>query len=199
MGVPVTTVGIFVGGASRRMGGAPKGLLPLPGPAHETLVARAVRVVREAGLRPVFIGHAPWLGDVAPDVPRWTDRHTGIGPMGGLATLLAQSDGVYAIALACDMPYVTAAMLARLASVETNAAIVAPRMTRGTGWEALCARYHRDRVSSVIEALVASRRYALQAAFDELPVEPLLLGDSEAAALRDWDAPSDVERGGDGS
>lgn len=198
MRVPVTTVGIFVGGGSRRMGGAPKGLLRLPGAAGETLVARAVRVVREAGLWPVFIGQAAWLGDIAPDVPRWTDRYTGIGPMGGLATLIAQSGGAFAIALACDMPYVTAAMLARLASVQTSAAIVAPRMTRGAGWEALCARYERDRVSSVIEALVASKRYALQAVFDQLPVEPLLLGEDETTALRDWDAPSDVERGSDG-
>jgi hypothetical protein len=79
-----------------------------------------------------------------------------------------------------------------------GAAIVAPRMTRGAGWEALCARYDRSRVSRRVDALVASRRYALQAVFDELPVEPLLLADTEAAALRDWDAPSDVEKAGDG-
>jgi hypothetical protein len=45
----VTLAGIFVGGAARRMDGAPKGLLPAPD-TGEALVVRAARCCVEAGI-----------------------------------------------------------------------------------------------------------------------------------------------------
>ena len=49
-------LGIFVGGASTRMGGQPKGLLPAP--TGEPLVSRTIAAGRAAGLAPVLVGAA---------------------------------------------------------------------------------------------------------------------------------------------
>jgi molybdopterin-guanine dinucleotide biosynthesis protein A len=165
----------------------------------ETILARTLRVIHEAGIEPVLVGEAAWLDEAAQRVRRIADRAPGAGPLAGLAALLdeAEDRGVdRVIAIACDMPYVTAALLARLVEADTTRAIVAPRGEREPArWDALFARYERDRVSPVVHELLAARRLSLQAVFDRVEAEPLEVSGAERDLLRDWDEPHDVERG----
>ncbi len=166
-------IGIFVGGRSTRMGGAPKGLLV--GPTGETLLARVMRVAASVG-EVIVVGDASAYGVASiPDDP------PGIGPLGGLRALLA---GGSAIAVACDMPYVEAEHLRALAEHPSRAPIVAAR--RDQRWEPFFARYD----ASVLGALTDSER-SLQRLFAKLsPVELAI----DPHALDDWDTPDDIVR-----
>src|SRR3954471_21517880 len=101
------TIGLFVGGAGKRMGGVAKGLLLAPD-GRETLVARLVRlcgaVAPHASL--YLVGEASAYAELGLQVV--ADEPPGIGPLGGLSGLLlrAQRDGSRAaLALACDLPF----------------------------------------------------------------------------------------------
>jgi molybdopterin-guanine dinucleotide biosynthesis protein A len=173
--------GIFVGGSSRRMGGRAKGLLV--GPSGETIVGRWRRVFEGLGIPVVLVGERPEYATVG--VPVLPDRGAGAGPVAGLVALLAHAER-HAIAVACDMPYVSAALVARLVSAP-DAVAVAPR--REGRWEPFFARYDAPRALAIAEGH-ASR--SLQAVLDALGAVELALTDDEACELRDWDAPPDL-------
>jgi molybdopterin-guanine dinucleotide biosynthesis protein A len=190
--------GIFVGGASRRMGGSPKGLLVAP--SGETILARAIALCEAAELEVVLVGDARAYASVATmqrttAVMSLADEPPGIGPLGGIVALLAHAShrgARHAIALACDMPYVTLELLQRLSRDESDAAVVAPRRHDGAhGWEPLCARYHVARVLPIARARALRGAHALQALLDDAGARELPLATSERAWLRDWDTPSD--------
>jgi molybdopterin-guanine dinucleotide biosynthesis protein A len=177
--------GIFVGGSGTRMGGVSKGLLRTTD--GTTLVERLRRVLTEVGAEVVLVGtddaYAP-LG-----LPGIVDEPPGVGPLGGIAGLLRRAGERPTLAVACDLPYVSAALLDRLARA-APAPIVAPK--RDGRWEPLCARYEPAAVLPVIARLLAARRHALQALLDEARAVALPLTAEEALELRDWDVPGDV-------
>ncbi|MEZ4246903.1 MAG: NTP transferase domain-containing protein [Polyangiales bacterium] len=172
--------GIFVGGASRRMG-RPKGTLCL---GDETLLARAVRVAREAGLEPCLLGEASAYVGLVPDVARVPDAWAGVGPLGGLRALVAE--GEHAIGWAVDMPYVDASILRALASYSSDADVLLPRRSR---WEPLCARWRCAPTAVAIDAAHAEGSYALQPLVARLRAEVFEL---DPRRLDDWDCPEDV-------
>jgi molybdenum cofactor guanylyltransferase len=178
--------GLFVGGAATRMGGAAKGLLPAP--EGGTLIERALRVLHEAGVGDVvLVGRSaayPALGlDALGDEP------AGIGPLGGLVALLRRAAGGSALALACDMPFVTRALVARLISAPF-APVVAPRL--GDRWEPLCARYDAATVLPLAVARASGADHSLQRLLDAAGARALALEPDDARALRDWDRPEDM-------
>lgn len=177
--------GIFVGGAGQRMGGRAKGLLPAP--SGETIVARWCELFAKVAADVVLVGE----GDAyaALGLPRLSDDPPGVGPMGGLSALLAHARGGTAIAVACDMPYVSAGLLLRLRDAPP-ARVVAPR--RDQRWEPLFARYDADAVHPVALSLLELGRHALQALLDEAGAAELILSPTEALELSDWDAPEDL-------
>jgi molybdopterin-guanine dinucleotide biosynthesis protein A len=174
--------GLFVGGRAARMGGLHKGLLPIDG---EPVVVRLARIAREAGLEPVWVG----LRDEAyraalPGLREVVDAPAGIGPLGGLAGLLAHGS---AIALACDMPFVSARLLTRLRDEQPHAGALAARFD-GT-WEPLCARYDA-RILPGLEHAIAAGTRSLQHFLTALPAHELALDTRDE--LRDWDTPDDL-------
>jgi molybdopterin-guanine dinucleotide biosynthesis protein A len=178
--------GIFVGGSAKRLGGIPKGLLPSPeGP---TLVERTGAICRSLGFRVVLVGAAePYvhLGlEVIADLP------PGIGPLGGLVALLRHAGCSRALALGCDMPFVSRALLERLIVTERDAAVLAPR--RDGRWEPLCARYDAARVLPVAARRTRSANHSLQGVLDEAGASELALSPEEGKELRDWDTREDV-------
>ena len=176
-------LGLFVGGRSSRMG-RPKGSLHTG--EGETLIDRALRVGREAGLDPVLVGDASPYPRVGSGVERLADDPAGVGPLGGIRALL-RSRGT-SIVLACDMPYVDGGLLRALRDAPP-AAVVAPRRER---WEPLCARYD-PRVLPTIDRALAAGRHSLQALLDRVEVLEIAV---QPEVLRDWDRPSDVDAGG---
>lgn len=171
--------GIFVGGASSRMGGHAKGLLRAPDGG--TLIARWRAVFAELGIGVVLVGRRAEYADV--DLPQLDDDPPGTGPLGGLAALIAHAAPRRAIAVACDMPFVPAEDLERLLAAGGSAA---PR--REGRWEPLCAVYAADALP-VLRDRIAAGALSLQALLDELAPTPVAL---PARHLDDWDAPEDL-------
>src|SRR5437867_5470202 len=116
----VALAGIFVGGASRRMGGRPKGLMLAP--SGETIVARWQRMFDELGIASVLVGrHDAYM---TLGIECLDDEPPGTGPIGGLVALLARAQGRRAIAVACDMPFVSERLLEKLVLHPTRACAV---------------------------------------------------------------------------
>lgn len=185
-------VGIFVGGAASRMGGAAKGLLPAPD-TGEALVLRSQRLARELGYVPVLVGASAAYGAALPALTQLHDEPEGVGPLGGLGALMRFAGEQPVIALACDMPRVSAALLARLAAHDEAAEVVAARGEAGF-WEPLCARYDSPRVLPVLREALAEGVRSFQGLLRRVRVSELVLGDDERRELSDWDTPEDVER-----
>jgi molybdopterin-guanine dinucleotide biosynthesis protein A len=177
--------GIFVGGRGRRMGGIAKGLLLAP--SGETLVARWERLFAELGWTCVLVGQHDAYAAIA--IERLTDDPPGIGPLGGMTALLARAGQGRAIAVACDMPFVSIELMSKLATYPSQAPILAPR--RGGMWEPLFARYDAERVSSTAKKRARSDRHSLQGLLDDAGAEALPLEDREWDELSDWDRPED--------
>ncbi len=176
--------------------GQPKGLLTVPG-SDEAIVEALVRVGGEAGLEPVLVGDASPYADLAPSTPRLHDDPPGGGPLAGLRASLkhALSEArAEVLAVACDMPFVSADVLAELAAHPSSAAVVAPRRNERAPWEPMLARYDADGVLSVLDSAVANGTRSFQALFARLDMEPLPLTPAVEAAIRDWDVPEDVVR-----
>jgi molybdopterin-guanine dinucleotide biosynthesis protein A len=186
----VTALGLFVGGRSARMGGAPKGLLPAPD-TGEALVARSLRLARALGLDVTLVGDAtPYralVGDVAP----LDDEAPGSGPLGGLCALLAWAGERPVIALACDMPRVSLAHLGALRDHPSRDAVVAARRAPDAPWEPLLARYDAARVLPAARARLARGERSLQGLLAAVGAADAGL---DAGACDDWDTPEDVTR-----
>lgn len=177
--------GVFVGGAASRMGGVPKGLLRVPD--GRTLVERWRALLEAEGARVVLVGAGEAYRSLGMDI--LDDEPAGVGPLGGLVALLARAQVGPAVAVACDMPFVTPALLRRLLGAPA-APVVAPR--REARWEPLFARYDAARVLPVARAHVAAGRRALHDSLYAAGAVVLPLSPDEAAQLRDWDSPADV-------
>ncbi|MEI7895267.1 MAG: NTP transferase domain-containing protein [Myxococcales bacterium] len=201
MALLVTLAGLFVGGASRRMGGFPKGLLPTRD--APSIFHRTTHLLETLGLPWVGVGshhayenHQRFLSDEPPD----------IGPLGGLCPLLRAAAVVICggsanasphtlqpkttvLAIACDMPFLTEAIVRRL--VESPcASVLAPR--RQGRWEPLFALYDVSTVLPVALARAQSRQLSLQGLLDAVGAAEFPLCDGELDLLHDWDKPEDL-------
>ncbi len=175
--------GIFVGGASRRMGGRPKGLLRVPD--GRTIVARWRDLFDECGVRCVLVGaHAAYAGY---GMLTLSDASEDAGPLAGLAALLDHAPT--AITVACDMPYVSAAHVRALLSAPPATAVAPKRDGR---WEPFFARYDAAGARAVVRTRLEARALSLCDLLDVLGAQELSMGADAALALRDWDAPSDI-------
>jgi len=186
--------GIFVGGKATRFAGMAKGLLPAPD-GGQPIAARLARLCRDGlGADVVLVGRATSYEGLG--LPSLDDLPPGVGPLGGLGALLGEAGrrGCPAIALACDLPYVTTAMVTRLANFALRAAAVAPRPS-GI-WQPLFARYDPTACLPVLRAAVAERRFQARAILEKLGDDavPLPLDAVEEPLLFDWDCPEDVTR-----
>ena len=136
---------ILAGGKGLRLGREKAGVL-LEG---ETLLGRAVRLARPLG--EVWV-----VGDgrplpVPPGVRMVTDLFPGKGPLGALYTGLLLSPGPYALALACDMPFISPELLGYILSVASGYDAVVPRV--GELLEPLHAVYSRGCLPVIRELL----------------------------------------------
>ena len=182
----VALAGIFVGGQSTRMEGRPKGLLLAK--SGETLVERWRTMFAALAIEVVLVGRHDAYAGVG--LEQLADDPPGIGPLGGLIALLSRAGGGDVIAVACDMPFVSGALLEKLAAWAPGAPAVAPR-SEGR-WEPLFARYSARGALVCARERAARREHSLQGLLDELSAEPLPLRADEIAQLRDWDTPADL-------
>lgn len=180
--------GIFVGGSARRMGGKPKGLLETE--AGETIVDRWIRIFAECNIPVVLVG------DAAPyesrQIERVRDADMAVGPLAGLMALLERAGDGAAIAVACDMPYVSRTLVERLVTAPPTRVVAARREGR---WEPFFARYDAARVLPVARKHAAAGAHAMQGLLEACGAQELSLDRDELRQLDDWDTPSDIRRG----
>lgn len=170
---------ILVGGASSRMG-TDKARLELEGRSFVERVASALACVTE---RVSVVGgseeSASWHLPVVPD------RFAKWGALGGLHGALAACRAPWAAVVACDLPFVTGELFARLAGLRGNFDAVVPVQPDGR-LQPLCALYRVEPCRDLAEQLIASgerRPRALLRTVRTRWVEMAELADIEGASL----------------
>ena len=112
---------VLAGGASRRMG-TPKARLELGG---RPLLEYPLAAVQGAGLEPAVVAKPDSaLPPLA--VPRWNEAAEPRHPLTGIVAALTAARGRPVLAVACDMPFVTAELLADLAARGGRADLILP-------------------------------------------------------------------------
>jgi molybdopterin-guanine dinucleotide biosynthesis protein A len=189
------SIGLFVGGAGKRMGGVAKGLLPAPA-GSETIIERLLGVCRRAApAATVYL-----VGNAAPyaalGLSALQDDPAQIGPLGGLRSLLlrARAEGSSAaLALACDLPFLDERVISLLIAPLTGAARVPFSEGR---LQPLAAAYAPGATLGAVNRSLALGKYALMHVLDQLAheVERVAFDAASARALYDWDTPEDLHR-----
>lgn len=133
---------VLAGGAARRYGGVPKGLLAVGG---RRILDRVVDVVQAVtGGLPLLIANAPDASSWRPDLKTIPDARPGLGSLGGIYTAVAAGGGPEPVlCVAWDMPFVPEALLRALVDGATAGPYDAflPESSGKRGLEPLCAVY----------------------------------------------------------
>ncbi|MCS6847141.1 MAG: molybdenum cofactor guanylyltransferase [Anaerolineae bacterium] len=150
------TVAILCGGQSRRMG-QDKGLMPFLG---RPLVQRVVERVQPLSGEIVLITNRPeayrFLG-----LPMLQDALPGCGPLGGAFTAAAACRSAALALVACDMPFVNAALLAYAREVMEADACDAVVPMAAAGPEALHAVYRAETCAPAMKAALDAGELAM--------------------------------------
>jgi molybdopterin-guanine dinucleotide biosynthesis protein A len=142
---------ILAGGRAERMGGADKASLRLGG---ARIIDRQIAALTGVADELLIVANDPHRY-AAFQIPVIPDVIPGAGALGGVYTALRAARGEAVVILACDLPFVTRELLARLIDELTpDDDAVMPRSTRGL--EPLCAVY-RTRCAAEIRARIERR------------------------------------------
>jgi molybdopterin-guanine dinucleotide biosynthesis protein A len=157
------TLLVLAGGDSRRMG-RPKALLPVGG---TTLVEWLVARLAPGFAHLLVAARDPEQLPPGLRLRLVRDLHLGAGPLAGVEAGLAASPHETVLAVACDMPHVTAGLARRLvAAAESEPGLDAavPRLAGRP--EPACAAYRRSAAGPLAAALAGGRRGAADALAD---------------------------------
>lgn len=142
------TGAILAGGRSRRFGGRDKSALMIDG---QSILERQIAALSEVASDVLIVGRdtpharARAVSDLVP----------GCGPLGGLHTALTLSHGDATVVVACDMPYVSAPLLAYLGGLTSDADAIVP--VTDDGFHPLCAAYTRACIEPIARRLADGR------------------------------------------
>ncbi len=131
---------VLAGGAARRYGGVPKGLLTV---GAERILDRVVaRVQAATGSLPLFVANAPGAAGWRPDLETIPDTRPGFGSLGGIYTAVAAAPEPV-LCVAWDMPLVPEGLLRALVdgAAAGNYDAFLPESSGRRGLEPLCAVY----------------------------------------------------------
>lgn len=147
---------ILAGGASRRMG-TDKAELVLDGQTFVERVALALSsVTKEISI--VGAGQHESANGLHHDLPTVPDIHRNWGALGGLHAAFTACRADWAAIVACDLPFVSGALLSRLAGLSTaldGCEAVAPVQSDGRP-QPLCAIYRVGPCVKIAEELIKS-------------------------------------------
>ena len=179
---------ILAGGDSRRMG-QDKAALVLDGKTLLDLVTATMR-----NIFPKVIVSVRQLRNGV-DVPQVCDEQPGNGPLAGLITGLAQADAPWVFAVACDMPFVTQAVVERLAAFRSGHQAVVPMV--GGHPQPLAAFYATSMLDAMRESFTAGDR-SMRRVLDKFEVRyvseaELLEADPQLRSFVDLDTPQDYQ------
>jgi molybdopterin-guanine dinucleotide biosynthesis protein A len=166
---------ILAGGASRRFG-APKALAEVGG---RRIVERVRDALMEAGAEVVVIANdASLFADLRLEMR--ADEVAGMGPLAGIVAAVrwaAERGHAGALCVACDMPFLPAALLRRLAE-GMRPTIVVPESRGRRGVEPLCAWYPVECLAAA-ERMIAEGSWALRPLLERFPTERVPLAEVE--------------------
>ena len=138
---------VLVGGASSRMG-RDKARLALHGRSFVERVSEAVSQVAE---RVNLVGAKDV--DSSLKMRNVPDVYAGWGALGGLHAALAACEAEWAAVVACDLPFVTGELFARLAALREDAEAVVPVQPDGR-LQPLCALYRTHPCRDIARELI---------------------------------------------
>jgi molybdopterin-guanine dinucleotide biosynthesis protein A len=141
------TAVLFTGGLSRRMG-ADKATLQIQG---QPLWARQLEALRELQPDSLWISARSRPEWCPPEIEVILDGPPSRGPMSGLAPALRQLATTHLLALAVDLPRMTAAHLQTLLALATSGRGVIP--VRDGRFEPLCAVYSAEAADAAVASL----------------------------------------------
>lgn len=143
--------------------GRDKALLPYRG---VTLAAHIASIVQQVAGSATLVGNPDLYGHLG--IPMIADLYPGEGPLGGLITVLKNSQADWNLVLACDLPSLTVPFLeSLLADCEDCTGDCLVPVSPGGRLEPMCAVYHsRSRAS--LEAIFNSGVRKMQTALAEL-------------------------------
>lgn len=153
------------------MGGADKSALAI---GERPILARQLEVLRDVASEIFIVGPPPAC--LPPGIRAVADHIPGAGALGGIYTAIVESPCARTLVLGCDMPFVSAALLQRLASEDAD--LVIPRTARG--YEPLCAIYAKSCAGNIRQRI---ERGELQASLPPRGVRVVELGPDVLAAL----------------
>lgn len=193
--LPVTAA-ILAGGRSQRMG-VDKTLLEIEGVAMLSRVADSLREVCGTVLVVTTRPEAAAAAELPSGVGIITDDVRYTGPLGAIATALAQAPDEWVLAVAADMPWVSPAVVRALWELHGDADVVVPR-TEG-GLEPLMALYNVKAALPLAQELLDAGERRPAALFDrlhviEVPESRLREVDPQLKSLVNINTPHDLER-----
>jgi molybdenum cofactor guanylyltransferase len=189
---PVFTGAILVGGQGRRLGGIDKSALLV---GTDSIFDRQLSLFRRMTPHILIVGAEPSRVQ-PPGATLVADRIAGAGALGGLYTALIDAPTEQVLVIACDMPFVTAPFLARLAERGNGVDAVVPRDDRGR--HPLCASYDR-RIAGHLRARIDRGELRVGDALDGLDVhelgpDELASFDADGRLLLNVNTPADYEQ-----
>ncbi len=179
---------ILAGGDSRRMG-QDKAALVLDG---KTLLER-VTATMQAIFPKVIVSVRQLRSGV--EVPQVCDEQDAGGPLAGLIAGLARTDTRWVFAVACDMPFVTQAVVAQLATLRGVHQAVVPLVG---GYPQPLAAFYATSALEAMRASLAAGDKSLRGGLKKLDVryvgeDELRACDPQLRSFFDLDTPQDFQ------
>ncbi len=179
---------ILAGGDSRRMG-QDKASLVLQG---KTLLEHVTATMQAVFPKVIVSVRQPRAGV---ELPQVCDEVTASGPLGGLAAGLAQAGTPWVFAVACDMPFITPALVEGLAALRGQHQAVVPVVD---GHLQPLAAFYATNALAALRASLASDDKSFRGALQKLDVRyvseaELLEMDPQLRSFFDLDTPQDFD------
>jgi molybdopterin-guanine dinucleotide biosynthesis protein A len=184
---------ILAGGRATRLGGVDKAALLIGG---TRIIDRQIAELTAVADDLAIIANDPTRYAGFP-IPVHPDAMPGAGALGGIYTALARARHDRVLIVACDLPFVTRALLARLVEeAGDDVDAVVPRSRRGL--EPLCALYTR-RCMLAIEARIARGALgvadlAAELRVQEIGADALVVYDPDGRLFVNVNTPHDYVR-----
>jgi molybdopterin-guanine dinucleotide biosynthesis protein A len=179
---------ILAGGNSKRMGQDKANLL-LNG---QTLLQHVVATMQQLFPEVIVSVRQPRPES---DMPQVRDDPAHTGPLAGLAAGLERAATPWVFAVACDMPFVTPAVIGRLAQCRNDCQAVVP-LVHGHP-QPLAAFYAKSCLDEIHVLLNGNGKHSLRALLNELQVcyvseQEMLAADPQLRSFFDLDTPQDL-------
>ncbi|MEW5734685.1 MAG: molybdenum cofactor guanylyltransferase [Thermodesulfobacteriota bacterium] len=146
------TAAVLAGGKNLRMDGRKKALLTV---GSESILSRTLDVLAPVADPVILIANEP-LCFAGYNLSILSDVYPGCGALGGLYTALFYARTPYVLVAACDMPFLSRALVRKLLSFRgPRVDAVVPRTS--LGFEPLCALYSRSCLGPVGNSLRAGK------------------------------------------